>query len=225
MSDGRKAMFRYDPAARKRILQAIGPSDDAVAEELIEMCELVAQTCLDNQEYFASFPSKNESKKHIDAILHHIEQLLKYADFDGDKEKRNRFWVQAVEDEERVKFSDRFYRWSALARSLEAAHHLIRRFSERRFDSLYSNIMISSQNFFLEQIGCVYFSIINRKPGRSKSTIGPFIRFAWAAMVPVFGDSAPSIDSLNERWARMKFDPIRKKLNPVALKEMREDYY
>jgi hypothetical protein len=75
-------------------------------------------------------------------------------------------------------------------------------------------------NMFLKDLAFVYWHILGKVPGRSKSTIGPFIRFAHAAMVAFVGEGlSPSIETVNERWARLDFDPRTKILNEAQVRE------
>lgn len=43
-------------------------------------------------------------------------------------------------------------------------------------------------------------------------------------MAPVLGTRMPTIDTLNERWARLKYDFTKTKLNDLAMKEFDEFY-
>ena len=119
--------------------------------------------------FFADYPDKDEAKDRIYAILYHLGEVIRHADFNGDLNRRNNFWATVFTDANGVLPPDRWFGWSKFARSMEAAHHHLRRFAERRLQALQ-----------LENVGgsfCAYYHILKRKPGRSKSTIGPFVRF------------------------------------------------
>jgi hypothetical protein len=192
------------------------------------MCELLAQTYICHVDFFADYPNKNEANDRIDAILYHLREVLRHADFDGDHNRRKNFWVTVFIDGNGVLPPDRWFGWSKFARSMEAAHHHLRRFAERRLQALqFENVGGSSalENGYLKQLSCAYYHILKRKPGRSKSTIGPFVRFAWAAMAPVLDDHTPTIETLNERWARLKYDPVGTKLSEEALQDLKATHF
>jgi hypothetical protein len=228
MSDDRKPLFRYNEDSRRAILTSIDLSEGALADELVEMCELLAQTHLCNVNFFADYPDKNEAKDRIYAILYHLGEAIRQADFDGDLNRRNNFWATVFTDANGVLPPDRWFGWSKFARSMEAAHHHLRRFAERRLQALQlENVGGSSalETNYLKQLSCAYYHILKRKPGRSKSTIGPFVRFAWAAMAPILNDRAPTIETLNERWARLKYDPVGTELKVDAIENMKATHF
>ena len=228
MTDNRKAMFRYNAIARQAILNGIDLSEGALADELIEMCEFIAQSHIENLTYNAFLPSLNEAERHIDAILYHLSEAIRHIDFDGDWERRDKFWAKAFVDANGDLPAARWFGWSKFARSLETAHHHLRRFAERKLRSLQlekGGGVAALEIHYLKQLSSAYCHILKRKPGRSKSTIGPFVRFAWVAMVPVLLDRMPTIETLNERWARLKYDPSGTKLDLRVLEEMKAAYF
>lgn len=177
MSDDRKPLFHYNNSSRRAILTSIDLSEGALSNELVEMCELLAQIYICNVDFFADYPNNNEANDRIYAILYHLREVLRHADFDGDHNRRKNFWVTVFIDGNGVLPPDRWFGWSKFARSMEAAHHHLRRFAERRLQALqFENVGGSSalENGYLKQLSCAYYHILKRKPGRSKSTIGPF---------------------------------------------------
>jgi hypothetical protein len=134
--------------------------------------------------------------------------------FQGEVEIAAKFWKLVLSDSFLYVEKNRWESFVKLTRSFLAAHHLLRRVSERKqFDSKWwkENSLHAFDLDFLQQLSYVYFHVLKRKPGRSKSTIGPFVRFAWAAMRPVLGRRTPTIDSLNNKWARLRCDSTKSK--------------
>ena len=80
MSDDRKPLFRYNEDSRRAILTSIDLSEGALADELVEMCELLAQTHLCNVNFFADYPDKNEAKDRIYEILYHLGEAIRQAE-------------------------------------------------------------------------------------------------------------------------------------------------
>jgi hypothetical protein len=51
-----------------------------------------------------------------------------------------------------------------------------------------------------------YLTVMGKEPGRSKSSIGPFVRYAFEVLSSVpFLRSPKTVDALNERWARGRY--------------------
>jgi hypothetical protein len=65
-------------------------------------------------------------------------------------------------------------------------------------------------NSFLKMLSVIFYQVLGKKCGRSKSTIGPFVRFAHAVMSEL-PSITPQIETINERWARLEFRPEGKK--------------
>jgi hypothetical protein len=228
MSDDRKPLFRYNESSRRAILTSIDLSEGAVADELIEMCECISQSHLDNVIYYTNYPSLNESENRINSILYHLSEAIRHIEFDGDRERRDKFWANVFVDANGDLPQARWFGWSKFARSIEAAHHHLRRFAERRLKTMQlekGGGLVALETSYLKQLSSAYCHILNRKPGRSKSTIGPFVRFAWAAMEPILCDRAPTVETLNERWARLKYDAGQTKIDLRAIEELKRNYF
>lgn len=222
-----KTLFAYDAQDSQAILDSIGLAEGVLAEKLLEMCRLIAQVHLDNVQWYRSYPRPSDAQHRVSSILFHLSEAMRHAKFDGDYNQRDKFWASVFVDSAGEAHSEGWGRWLRLTRSLEAAHHLLRRFAERKLKALQSEkdgSVGALEAGYLRQLSCAYTHILSRKPGRSKSTIGPFVRFAWAAMRPVLLERAPTIETLNERWARLKYDPSNASFDPRALEEMKRDY-
>jgi hypothetical protein len=204
--------FSYDASSRRAILEAIDISDPDVCKELIADCEAVSRIYLDGISYYGNLLNMDSVDERITRILDLAKRAYDLTMFDDQTEIAKKFWRLALADSSGNLDESRWDRFIKLTRSIRAAHHLLRRASERKeFESKWreDNSERAYDLDLLKQISCVYFHVLKPKPGRSKSTIGPFVRFAWAAMRPVLGPRMPTIDSLNNRWARLRYDPTK----------------
>lgn len=226
MNDTRRPRFRYDTKSRRLILASIALEEGEIADKLIYTCEVMANIHMDSIEYFAAYPKNNEISHRLSAILYHLRELWQLANFEEDWERRDKFWANALVNSRGEPMPERWQKLKKFNRSIEAAYYHLCRHSEKQLGKTVGKASDDrgSQNGFLRQLSCAYFHVLGRKPGRSKSTIGPFVRFAWAAMRPVFADEMPTIETINERWARQKYDATRTRLDQRAFAEFERDY-
>jgi hypothetical protein len=227
MEDLRRPRYRYDVVSRQEILDSIPIFNLDVAKILIDECEIVATIHLHTIGFQANFPNYNNASYRITSILDHLGQVLDLVSFDGDSELAGRFWTQILMDDSGVVPEDRWARFLKLTRSVYAARHLLGRASQNKgFESKWkeNNSLSVLEIDYVKDLAGIYWHTLKRKPGRSKSTIGPFVRFAWAAMNPVLGDRMPTIDSLNDKWARLRFDATKLQLSQFSVKQFGRFY-
>jgi hypothetical protein len=227
MEDLRRPRYRYDVVSRQAILDSISIFNPDVAKILIDECEIVATIHLHTIVFQANFPNYDNASYRITSILDHLGQVLDLVNFDGDSELAGRFWAQILMDAYGDVPPDRWDKFLKLTRSVHAARHLLRRASQHKgFESKWkeNNSLSVLEIEYIKDLAGIYWHTLKRKPGRSKSTIGPFVRFAWAAMNPVLGDRMPTIDSLNDKWARLRFDTTKTHLNELSVKQFGRHY-
>src|SRR5271165_4239520 len=220
MEARRKPRYRYNAVSRKAILDSIAIHDLEIAERLIEECEIVATIHFHTITFQANFPNFESADRRITLILDHLGKALDLVNFDGDGELTGRFWGHILADDSGDVPRERWEKFLRLKRSVHAAHHLLRRASEREnFESKWreDNSLSVLEIEYVKDLAGIYWHTLRRKPGRSKTTIGPFVRFAWAAMNPILGERMPMIDSLNDKWARLKHDATKTSLNDLSV--------
>jgi hypothetical protein len=227
MEDRRKPRYRYDARSRQEILDSIPILDPSVSHVIIDECEIVATIHLHTIAFQANFPTFDSANHRIGTILNHLQGAFELAHFDDDVKLAARFWRHILEDDYGDVPADRWDRFVKLTRSVRAAQHLLRRASGREgFKSKWKedNSLSVLEVEYLTDLAGVYWHSLQRKPGRSKSTIGPFVRFAWAAMNPILRDRMPTIDSLNDKWARLRFDATKTGVNEWSVKRFGRHY-
>jgi hypothetical protein len=226
--EGDDEMFTYSPEARRAILASIGLEEGQVADRLIVGCEIVAGNMLHNWSFFSPLPNDKETRRILNEIFWHISEIIRIASFNDNIEVRDRFWRLVLLNRRGKLPPWRWYFFKRLFNSmifggnfLFAVLHNSKpsvKLSDKEF-SINANRDLTGR-IFLEDLAVVYWHSLGKAPGRSKSTIGPFIRFAHAAMVAFVGEGlAPSIETLNERWARLDFDPRTILLNEAGVRE------
>jgi hypothetical protein len=227
----RVGRFYYSEDEKRNILNAIGLSDGKIADRLIYECETVTHRFIASSRNYAELPTDKQMILRLHRINWHLEQVLLLAKFQNEDKSSDaylKFWSvvlitkRLTLPEWRMKKFRKLYNGIAIA--------------SRYLDSIIyneeSSSLIAGNEYsvdddkqlcgakHLKTLSCVFFNVLNKKPGRSKSTIGPFVRFAYAAMLPASPRLTPSIETLNERWARLKFDPREKSLIQIELKEI-----
>jgi hypothetical protein len=162
----------------------------------------------------------------MSSILKGISDTMQLVEFDGEKEVARAFWTTVLLDPSGKLPSKRLDGFLRLTRSVTAARHYLRRFSERdaiRLAFTKDTSDNAREAHLLKQFACVFYHVLGRKPGRSKSTVGPFVRFAWAAMAPVVRKRMPPIDALNDKWARLQYDVAKTRFG-LSVEEFDEFY-
>lgn len=220
-------IFTFSEEDRRSILASIGLANGPVANKLIVGCEIATEDALHNWSYFSSLPNDKETRRVLNEIFWHISEIIRIASFDDNIEVRDKFWKLVLLNRRGELPSWRWYSFRRLFNQLIFAGNFIfavlhgHKKSVRLCDenfSIKSNRELTG-NRYLKDLALVYWYAFGKPPGRSKSTIGPFVKFAHATMVAFAGELAPSIDTLNERWARLDFDPRKARLNEAALKD------
>jgi hypothetical protein len=227
MEDRRKPRYRYDTMSRQDILASIPIHDPAVAELLIDECEIVATIHLHTIEFQSQFPNFEGAEQRVKSILYHVRETLDLISFGGDSELSGRFWRHIYTDVSGEVKQDRLDKFIKLIRSVHTAHHLLRRTSERnnlKSNWREDNSLSMFENEYIRDLAGVYWFTLKRKPGRSKSTIGPFVRFTWAAMRPILDERMPTIDSLNDKWARLRIDITKSRIDQRSVRQF-ERYF
>jgi hypothetical protein len=102
----------------------------------------------------------------ITRIFDLIKKAYDLTIFDDQTDISEKFWRLALTDSSGSLDESRWDRFIKLTRSIRAAHHLLRRASERkRFESKWSEG--SSERAYdlelLKQMSCVYFHVLKRK--------------------------------------------------------------
>jgi hypothetical protein len=215
VAEQRRSRFRYGPESRQAILSAIPLSEGETATSIVAMCERVATHHITIVELYVGYPTRRLAERRIESILQRMSELIDLVEFDPGSDVANLFWQDIFSGPSATVSYERLSKFARLARSFTAAHHLLRRFSERdglQKTWLQGTSVAAFETRFLQQLACVYYHILHRKPGRSKSTVGPFVRFAWAAMTPVLQKRMPTIDALNDKWARLRYDATKTKV-------------
>jgi hypothetical protein len=220
-------LFVYSPEQRKAILSAIGLPEGEVADKLILACEYIADNTLTNWDYFMQFPKDKEMRNILNRIAWHMEQIIEIADFGGNERLRNSFWANMLLNKNAVLPKQRWKIFIKMFNSISFSVKFLRLIANKEKTSMWfggkdNSIDIERElngNVHLKQLASAYYLILGKRPGRSKSTIGPFIRFAHEAMVSLSKELTPSIETLNERWARLDFDPQGKNLNAQYIRE------
>jgi hypothetical protein len=220
-------IFTYSPEQRQTILASIGLPENEIANKLIFGCEMVADTIIYNWDYFTPLPDDRETKQILTTIAWHMDEIIRIASFDGDKRARDKFWGMILLNRSQNlprwrwnKFTDLLY-WNTIAFNYLASiinNDKSSAWIAEKETSILSEKQLTGKKH-LKSLAVVYYSALGKIPGRSKSTIGPFIRFAHAAMFAMAGSLTPSIETLNERWARLDFDPSKMRLQKSALQE------
>jgi hypothetical protein len=228
MEDHRKPRYRYDTMSRQDILTSIPVYDPAVAELLIDECEIVATIHLHTIEFQSQFPNFDGAEQRAESILCHVRETLDLICFDGESELAGRFWRHIYTDVSGDVMQDRLDKFEKLIRSVQAAHHLLRRALERKIlksNWREDNSLSTLESEYIRDLAGVYWIALKRKPGRSKSTIGPFVRFAWAAMRPILDERMPTIDSLNDKWARLRIDITKSRIDQRSVRQFERYYF
>jgi hypothetical protein len=216
VTEPRRSRFRYGPESRQAILSAIPLSEGEIATSIVAMCERVATHHVAMTELYVGYPSQRLAERRIESILQRMSELIDLVEFDPGSDVAKVFWLDIFAGPSANVPHERLAKFEKFTRSFAAAHHLLRRFSERDgFQKAWiqSTSETAFETRFLQQLACVYYHILGRKPGRSKSTVGPFVRFAWAAMTPVLRKRMPTIDALNDKWARLRYDATKTKVD------------
>jgi hypothetical protein len=219
--------FVYSPEQRKAILSAIGLPEGDVANKLILGCEYIADTMLSNWDYYMPFPRDKEMRNALNRIAWHMEQIIEIADFGGDLQLRDKLWANVLMNKRGILPNIRWKMFVKLYNSISFTTKFLRLIARKEKSSLWLGDTKSSLdpekelngNIHLKQLACHYYVTLGKLPGRSKSTIGPFIRFAHATMVSLSEGLTPSIETLNERWARLDYDPRGKSVPEKHVRE------
>lgn len=220
----KRKRYRYNPKARAKIRASV-PFPDSLMEEVIEACEHIASTHVYDVAFWPRFMKWDAADDRITKILDHLFKAHELAYFEGDAKQAEVFWARVLSDKYGEVADHRWDKFWSFLRSIVAAHHYLRRWSEQTAKNREWCTDISLTHFegvFLKELACTYYQLLGKLPGRSKSTVGPFIRFAHSAMAPVLGPRMPSLEALNDRWARLKYDVRSKELNETGVELFRK---
>jgi hypothetical protein len=220
-------IFTYNLEQRQAILASIGIPEGEIANKLIFGCEMVADIILHNWDYFLSLPDDRETKQILTRIAWHMNEIIRIASFDDDKGVSDRFWMMILLNRNQHLPLWRWNKFTNLRYNINIGFNYLASIINNDKPSAWicdkeTSILSEKQltgNKHLKSLAVVYYSALGKIPGRSKSTIGPFIRFAHAAMFAMAGNLTPSIETLNERWARLDFDPSKRRLQKSVLQE------
>jgi hypothetical protein len=218
-------IFVFDPEERAAILRSIGLPEGELADRLIFYCEMVADKAYKDLDYYFPLPSAKEARQRIYEILWHISAAIRLATFNSDMDMANKFWNVILFRRKGVILGTTWKRFCFALRMLVVAKKFLERvkINEYMFARGERNIEVfknyATGNESLKTLSVVYCHVLRKKCGRSKSTIGPFVRFAHAVMLAIAGDLTPPVETINERWARLDFDPTTKHLDKKAIAE------
>ncbi|KAF2990149.1 hypothetical protein OGR47_11465 [Methylocystis sp. MJC1] len=210
-------LFVFDKDQRAAILASINLAEGELADRLILLCEMAADSAFIDWDIYDSLPNVKSAKWRIDGICWHLDQAIELASFGNDVEARGKFWAVVLGDKNRVLLD------STRTRFVNAYNTIVligRYLAKLKIDGKLTRKRYSIDvlrecvcgNDILKLLAVIYVHVLNRKCGRSKSTIGPFVRFAHSVMYSIAGDLTPPIETINERWARLSFEPTGKRL-------------
>lgn len=186
---------------------------------------MVADKAFNDLDYYFPLPTAREARRRVSEILWHINAAIRLATFNDDVELTGKFWNVILFRKKGVILSTTFKRFGVTLKVL----FLIKKFLERveiheyMFARGYDNIDVfknyATGNESLKSLSVVYYHVLGKKCGRSKSTVGPFARFAHAVMLAIAEDLTPPVETINERWARLDFDPTTKRWDKKTIDE------
>ena len=135
----------------------------ATASELVAMCERVATQHLGAQKAYVSFPNRKLAASRISLILKLLADTMALVDFENDMELAEAFWRDILADSSGVVPTERWEKFARLTRSVVAAHHFLRRYSDR--DAFQSRWIEDTRTTTLEtnllkQFACVFYHVL-----------------------------------------------------------------
>lgn len=220
-------IFTYSPEQRQTVLASIGLPEGEIANKLIFGCEMVADTIIANWDYFMPLPDDRETKQILDTIAWHMREIIRIASFDDNEEMSDKFWRMILLNRRQMLPHWRWKKYINLYNGIIfGGNYLISIINNDKASawicdketSIRSEKQLTGSKH-LKSLAVIYYTVFGKIPGRSKSTIGPFIRFAHAAMFAMASSLTPSIETMNERWARLDFDPSEMRLQKSALQD------
>ncbi len=223
--DTEEDFYVFEPEDRLAILKSVRLQEGELADKLILFCEIAADQALYEWDYYSGLPNIKEANRRIDEIYQHVVALIDLVSFGDDHERRNAFWGVILRNKREGLSQSRWDKFTAFVSGLLLAKVFLKsiKLNEKMFTSSKYTIdelkKRTTGNEFLKSLSFIYSSVLERRPGRSKSTIGPFVRFAHAVMFALAGSLTPPIETLNERWARLDFDPSKRRWNEDSVDE------
>jgi hypothetical protein len=192
-------------------------------DEAIDACEHIASVHNHDIEFWPQFMDWSAADERITKIANLLLAARELAHFEGDREKSIHFWWKVLSNGNGDVPDQRWNGLWRFLRSVDAAHHYLYRWSERGTKGNWRKEISLSyfEREFLRELAAAYYQLLGKVPGRSKSTIGPFVRFAYAAMAPVLGTRMPTIEALNDRWARTKYDVRSQKMSEISVEQFK----
>jgi hypothetical protein len=212
VEDTDEDFYVFEPESRKAILQSIGLPEGELADRLILYCEFAADAALSDWDFYSKMPNLKSAKKRLDDIWWHIHCAIELASFNGNNEQSDIFWRIVLRGKKLEEFQSDWNRFARAYNMMIVSRRYLERvnldrlmFSNKKYCTDILNECVTGSGF-LKTLSVIYYHVLGKKCGRSKSTIGPFVRFAHAVMseLPAL---TPSIETINERWARMEFEP------------------
>jgi hypothetical protein len=205
----------FTPSFKKKIRDALPVIDDKKFDALVFFSEMAVENASHNYFLWNENSNRTSSKDHLVRIRRHIDALVNELYWAERAHGGNfKFW-NALLANKRGNLTD--YRWTVFTR-ISRYINIASLFLDKYFEGThisYHNSEIGKKeldynfqyNRSINHIADIYFTFTDKVPGRSKSTIGPFVRFAYQILRATTIMVPKSIDALNERWAKSDYVP------------------
>lgn len=189
------------------------------ANQLMFLTEYCLEATWNRYFYAHDRVDYSRSLDHIKRIRKNIENILAELHYISEYYEEDMFWSTVIANKHRNVTPFRWKIYVRMYSDLFRAYNFFGNYIEKKRVSYvntdFGNKELDQEtavNDTLYELAKIYFTIIGKKPGRSKSTIGPFVRYAYIVLSELPLYKIKSIDSLNDRWANSKVQPRKIKL-------------